>query len=193
MKPKETIKRSAKTGTQSLPSQPMAKPAESSTGLPELLVDGIRGMYWAENQLVVSLPKLASAAVNPSLKKAFKDHLKVTITHVKKLEQVFELLGEMVKAKKCDAVEGLAMDGEHIIENTLPGSKARDTGLIMAGLKTENYEITSYNGLIKLAAQLGNNNVADVLSEILKDEMQADEILDALSKNDSTTPSKKSR
>jgi hypothetical protein len=35
--------------------------------------------------------------------------------------------------------------------------------------------------------------VADVLSEILQDEMQADEILDALSKNDPTTFSKKSR
>jgi ferritin-like metal-binding protein YciE len=150
-------------------------------------------MYWAENQLVISLPKLEKAAGNPSLKKAFADHLQVTRTHVKKLEQVFELLGEKIQAKKCDAVEGLAMDGEHIIENTLPGSQARDTGLIMAGLKTENYEITSYNGLIQLASDLGNTGVADILSVIQAEEMEADEILSSLSKNSPKLPSKKTK
>jgi ferritin-like metal-binding protein YciE len=191
MKSKETIKRSNKTGNKSLPSQPLATPVESSTGLPELLADGIKGMYWAENQLIVSLPKLVMAAGNSSLKKAFADHLEVTKTHAQKLEQVFDLLGEKVQAKKCDAVEGLAMDGEHIIENTVPGSEARDTGLIMAGLKTENYEITSYKGLIQLSAQLGKTGVADILNEILADEMEADEILDSLSKNNPKTVSKK--
>ena len=191
MKSKDTIKRSNKTGTKALPSQPLATPVESSTGLPELLADGIKGMYWAENQLIISLPKMAKAAGNPSLKNAFADHLKVTKTHAQKLEQVFDLLGEKVQAKKCDAVEGLAMDGEHIIENTVPGTEARDTGLIMAGLKTENFEITSYKGLIQLAAQLGKTGVADILGEILADEMKADEILASLGKNNPTPPSKK--
>jgi ferritin-like metal-binding protein YciE len=75
----------------------------------------------------------------------------------------------------------------------LPGSEARDTGLIMAGLKTENYEITSYNGLIQLAAQLGHNDVADILRQILEDEIEADEILSSIGKNNPKPASKKNK
>jgi ferritin-like metal-binding protein YciE len=39
--------------------------------LKDVLIDELRDMYCAENQLVKALPKLAKGAVNPKLKQLF--------------------------------------------------------------------------------------------------------------------------
>lgn len=152
-------------------------PFPPSSGLQLLLEQNIKCLYWVENHIILSLPKLITAADDPSLKKAFTQHLKITVNHAKRLEQVFGILGRDVLAKKSDAMEGLAMDGEHVIDETPAGSAERTTGLIMAGRLVENYEIASYTGVIRLAQQLGLDEVASLLIETLQEEQQADSIL----------------
>ncbi len=164
-----------------LPGQPLATSVETASGLLELFTDGIKDMYWAENHLVKSLPKMVSAADSSKLESALSDHLKLTKDHADRLEKVFELLNIKKQAKKCDSMEGLVMSGEHIIENTIAGTKGRDTGLIMSALKVENFEITSYKGLIQLAAMLERPDIAELLKKNLADEMEADQMLTAMS------------
>ncbi|MEO6499471.1 MAG: DUF892 family protein, partial [Mucilaginibacter sp.] len=103
---------------------PAAEPA-----LNELFKDGIMDIYWAENHLVKNLPKMSKAATSKALVTAIDDHLAQTKTHVSRLEQVFELLGEKAIAKKCDAMEGLGKEGEGIVESTEPGTATRDVGI----------------------------------------------------------------
>jgi ferritin-like metal-binding protein YciE len=167
--------------TSALPGQPTSTPIESASGLPELFADGIKDIYWAENHLVKSLPKMVAAAGSEELKTSFENHLEQTKEHASRLEQAFELLGLKIQAKKCDAMEGLVMSGEHIIENTIAGTEARNTGLIMSALKVENFEITCYNGLIQLAGQLGQTDMAELLQQNLSDEMEAEQLLTGLS------------
>jgi ferritin-like metal-binding protein YciE len=57
------------------------------------------------------------------------------------------LLGEKVQAQKCDAMEGLAKEGESIVESTEAGTATRDVGIILASQKVEHYEIATYGGL----------------------------------------------
>lgn len=180
---KQTIKSNSK---KNLPGQPVATPAETPSGLQELFVDGIKDMYWAENHLVKSLPKMIAAAGNSSLQNGLTVHLKQTAEHAARLENVLELLGEQIVAKKCDACEGLVMSGEHVIENTDTGSEARDTGIIMSALKVENFEITAYNGLIQLATKLGLQDAADLLNQNLADEVETEAQLTALSTGDTS-------
>lgn len=178
--------------TSALPGQPTSTPIESASGLPELFADGIKDMYWAENHLVKSLPKMVAAAGSAELKTSFANHLELTKEHASRLEKAFELLRLKIQAKKCDALEGLVMSGEHIIENTIAGTEARDTGLIMSALKVENFEITCYNGMIELAAQLGQNDVAELLRQNLSDEMEAEQLLISLSQKNADTDNKTS-
>ncbi len=149
-------------------------------GLLKLFTDSVKDIYWAENHLVKALPKMAKAASSQELSKAILTHLDQTKTQVVRLEQVFEMLGKKPQAKKCDAMEGLTMEGEGVIEDTDSGTPARNLGIIMASQKVEHYEISSYNGLIKLANKLGLNDVAGVLSQNLAEEQQTDEILAGL-------------
>lgn len=153
-------------------------------GLQKLFTDSIKDIYWAENQLVKSLPKMESAAKLPELKKAISAHLEETKNQVARLESIFELLGKKPQAKKCDAMEGLTKEGEGVIEDTDKDSPARDLGIIMASQKVEHYEIASYNGLIKLAQNLGlDAQISKLLTESLTEEQSADETLGAIAAN----------
>jgi len=140
-------------------------------------VDCIKDIYWAENHLVKSLPKMQQAATSADLTDAIGKHIEETKVHVTRLEQVFELLGEKAQAKKCDAMEGLSKEGEGIVESTEPGTATRDVGIILASQKVEHYEIATYGGLHQLAITLGLNDVAEILAETLAEEKAADQKL----------------
>ncbi len=73
---------------------------EQETGLQKLFIDSIKDIYWAENHLVKSLPKMISAASSAELQGAISGHLKVNKTHIPRLEEVFELLGKKQHSKK---------------------------------------------------------------------------------------------
>jgi ferritin-like metal-binding protein YciE len=150
--------------------------------LKEFFHDEIKDIYWAEQKLVKTLPRLAKAATSDELRNAFTSHLEETKEHVNRLEQVFELLGEKAHAKKCDAMEGITEEGASIIEDTEDGTSTRDVALILAGQKAEHYEIATYGGLAQIAKTLGLNDVASLLEATLKEEKKADSTLTELAK-----------
>lgn len=156
---------------------------ENQSMLQELFINELRDIYWAEKHLVKALPKLEKAATSEELATAFADHLAVTQEQVSRLEQVFEMLGEKPRGKKCEGMEGLVKEGESVIEDTEDGTSTRDVGLIISAQKVEHYEIAAYGGLAQLAKTLGKEDVANILGEILEEEKEADELLTTLAEN----------
>jgi ferritin-like metal-binding protein YciE len=173
-------KKSTAKKTSASKAAPSFTAEQNKTMLQEFFVEELKDIYWAEKHLVKALPKMQKAATSEELATAFEDHLAVTEEQVSKLEQVFELLGEKARGKKCDAMEGLVSEGESIIEDTEEGSDTRDVALIIAAQKIEHYEIATYGGLTTLAKTLGNEDVANILGEILEEEKEADELLTQL-------------
>lgn len=157
---------------------------DEEDGLRKLLLDSVKDIYWAENHLVKTLPKLINAASLPSLKDALNNHLEETKGQVERLNEIFRLLGTDPEAKKCDGMEGLAKEGEGCIENTDSGTAARNLAIIMSAQKTEHYEIASYSGLVDLASNLGEQEIADLLSETLEEEYNADDTLSGIAETD---------
>src|SRR6201986_1211606 len=90
------------------------RPVQDSR-LKEFFVDELKDIYWAEQKLVKTLPKLQKAATSEELQTAFESHLEETKTHVQRLEQAFKLIGEKAVAKKCDAMEGITEEGSSVI------------------------------------------------------------------------------
>lgn len=142
--------------------------------LQEFFKDQLQDIYWAEQKLVKTLPKLEEAANSPELKQAFNSHLQETKNHVSRLEKVFEIIGEKAEGKKCPAIAGIADEGEEIIDETEENTAQRDVGLIFAGQKAEHYEIATYGGLIQLAKTLGWSDAAELMSVTLSEEKNAD-------------------
>ncbi|TWW00150.1 ferritin-like domain-containing protein [Chitinophaga pinensis] len=151
--------------------------------LMEFFCDQLKDIYWAENHIKIALPKMIKAAASPVLQAAFQDHLKATAGHISRLEQAFELLGKPVRGKKCEAIEGIVLEGESIIAETEPGTAVRDTGLILAAQKVEHYEIATYGGLAQLATNLGLTDVAQLLTTTLAEEKETDALLTEIAEN----------
>ena len=146
--------------------------------LTDVLVDELRDMYSAENQLVKALPKLAKGAKNPKLKSLFALHLEETKGQVERLKQVFSLLDEKPTGEHCNGMEGVIEEGADALEKDEEGASF-DSGVIGAALRTEHYEIAGYTATIAMATTLGLNDVVELLTENLnEEETAAKKILD---------------
>lgn len=144
--------------------------------LQDLLVDQLKDIYSAENQLLKALPKMAKAASSDALREAFESHLTETEKQVERLDQIFERLEVKPGRKKCKAMEGLLEEGkEAISEDAEP--MVHDAALIAAAQRVEHYEIAAYGCVRTFATLLGDNATADLLEESLNEESAADEKL----------------
>jgi len=147
--------------------------------LEDLFLAGLSDMYYAEQQLVKALPKMAKAATNEELREAIESHLKETEGHVEKVEAVFEAFDKPAKSKKCAAIVGIIKEAEEIISENKK-SPTINAAIIFAGQKAEHYEIASYGTLREWADQLSNSRAINLIEEILDEEKAADRTLTSL-------------
>jgi ferritin-like metal-binding protein YciE len=151
--------------------------------LREVLVESLQDLLHAEMQLVQALPKMAEAASHPKLKEAFEKHLEQTEGHVERLKSAFEILGEKAEPKPCKGMLGLIEEGKEVIsENEDKEELAADLCLIAAAQKVEHYEISGYGTARSLARQIGERDVATLLSHTLGEEESSDYLLTEISK-----------
>ena len=148
--------------------------------LDKLLEDELKDLYNAEGQLVKALPKMAKAASNAALKKAFSSHLRETKGQVQRLTTIGRLLGIKLTGKKCKAMEGLLEEGKEILTSDGP-TAVIDAALIGAAQRVEHYEMAAYGTARAFAEHLGNPKVAKLLQQTLDEESAADEKLSAIS------------
>lgn len=151
--------------------------------LRELLVDNLQDLLHAEIQLVKALPEMAQAARNPKLKELLMKHLQQTEGQVERLRSAFELLDEKAQPKPCKGMMGLIEEGKETIEeNEDKDALASDLALIGAAQKVEHYEISGYGTARYLARQIGEREVATLLSHTLGEEESSDFLLSEISK-----------
>ncbi len=149
----------------------------------ELLMDELRDMYHAENQLLKALPTMARTARAPALRKAFQDHLAQTEDQVGRLEQVFAELGVAARGKRCKGMEGLLEEAKDLMEQD-GNELVIDAGLISSAQRVEHYEIAAYASLVAIAGLLGEEPVAAVLRISLEEEKAANEALTRIAAED---------
>lgn len=156
--------------------QPVSNAVRNSK-LQKFFIDQLKDIYYAEQKLVKTLPKLEEASNSNQLKVAFHSHLEETKNHVSRLEKIFDLVGETAETRKCRAIVGIIDEGEDIIGETEENTAQRDVGLIFAGQKAEHYEIATYGGLVQVARTLGYADVAELLGVTLAEEKNANDTL----------------
>lgn len=142
-----------------------------------LFIDELKDIYWVEKHLVKSLSKLSKKTTSSELREAFENHREETEKQVQRLEQVFELIGETAKAKKCKGMIGLTDEADDIISETENNTYTRDAGLIIAIQKIEHYEIATYGSLATLARTMGMNEIVGLLEQTLDEEKKTDKLL----------------
>jgi ferritin-like metal-binding protein YciE len=149
--------------------------AEQKT-LDDLFLDTLKDIYYAEKQIVKTLPKMAKAAQSPDLKAGFEKHLEETEGHVERLEQIFDIIGAPARGKTCEAILGIIEEGKSIMEE-FKDTPALDAGLVSAAQAVEHYEIARYGTLKTWARQMGRADVVKLLEATEKEEINADKTL----------------
>src|SRR5690349_5924751 len=117
--------------------------AKKQKALKELFHDTLKDIYFAENKILKTLPKMAKAANTGELKSAFQEHEQQTREHVRRLDRVFKIIGEKPKGKTCEAINGITDEGAEVMKE-YKKSPALDAGLLAAAQAVEHYEISRY-------------------------------------------------
>lgn len=151
--------------------------------LEDFFVHELSDIYNAEKQLTKALPKMAKAASNPELVKAFESHLTETEGQIERLDRVFEVTGLKKHSEKCEATEGLVDEAKQVIDDTEEGP-VRDAALIACAQKVEHYEIATYGTLCALAEKLGQLEAKRLLEQTLNQEKASDQKLNELALRD---------
>ena len=150
--------------------------------LKALFLHQIKDTYFAENAILKALPQMAEAAESEELRGAFAVHLKETEGQVRRLEQIFEIVGAKPEGIPCKAIQGIIEEGQEILQEFEDG-EALDAGLIAAAQAVEHYEIARYGTLLAWAKQLGLSEAEGLIEETLVEEENTDQVLSELAED----------
>ena len=149
----------------------------------------LKDVYYAENAIAKSLPKVIDAVSNTDLKKALKDHLAETKGQIKTLQAVFKSIGKKASGEKCDAIEGLIKETEGVIDEA-KGKVAKHAAVIGCCQAIEHYEISRYGTLREWAKAMGEAEAHELLTEILDQEKAANHKLNYIAISEINTASR---
>ena len=145
----------------------------------DLFLHTLQDIYYAENQIVKALPDMVEKSSDPQLKQGFQTHLRETENHVKRLEQVFQLIGKKAQGVDCPAIDGIIEEANDVA-GEVEKKSVLDAALIAAAQAVEHYEMTRYGTLIAWAKQLGHNDVVSLLNQTLDEEKATDKKLTSM-------------
>ena len=148
------------------------------------LIEELKDLYSAENQLLRALPKMEKKASNPKLKEAFKGHLEETQGQIERLDEIGKILEVKLSGKTCKAMKGLIEEGSEVIEEESENDALIDALLIGAAQRVEHYEMAGYGGAQAMALELGEKEVVSLLEQTLQEEVGADKKLSSIAKSD---------
>ena len=122
----------------------------------DLFLHTLQDVYYAENQIVKSLPKMIEKSTNRELASGLRNHLAETEQQVSRLDQVFKALGQTPTGTDCPAMDGLIKEADNVA-GEVDDKKVLDAAIIGSAQAIEHYEISRYGTLIAWAEELGHD------------------------------------
>jgi ferritin-like metal-binding protein YciE len=137
----------------------------------DLFLHELKDMYDAEHKLVNALETMAKKVEDSQLAGAFEEHRGVTKGHLERLEKVFEMVDRAPSREPCKGINGLIEEFQSFVKED-PSDEVLNVFATSAALKVENYEITAYQSLSKLANQLGIPEATTLFQQTLEEEKE---------------------
>jgi len=148
----------------------------------DLFLHVVKDIYYAEQQILKSLPDMIEMATNRELSSGLRAHKDETEKQVGRLEQVFKLLGEEAKGVNCPAIDGILKEAKELT-GEVDDKQVLDAAIVAAAQAVEHYEITRYGTLIAWAEELGRDDVVRLLTTNLNEEKAADKKLSTVAES----------
>ena len=148
----------------------------------DLFIHTLRDMYYAEKQILKSLPDMIEKSTNKELANGLKTHQGETEKQVQRLEQVFKLIGQPAKGVDCPAIDGIIKEAD-TVAGEVADKTVLDAAIIAAAQSVEHYEIARYGTLIAWALEHGREDCARLLEQNLDEEKAADQKLTSIAES----------
>ena len=153
-----------------------------TNGLRDVFVHTIQDIHSSESQLITALAKMQVNAMDADLREAISDHLTETQTHLRRVDQIFQILNISGQNVTCQATAGLIREADEQMQK-FGRNAAGDAAIIACAQKVEHYEISNYGTAIEWADQLEEGDVKDLLKQTLNEEQEADNRLNKIAKH----------
>ncbi|RJF69809.1 ferritin-like domain-containing protein [Rhodopseudomonas palustris] len=138
----------------------------------DMLLHGLRDIYYAEQQITKALPTMIKQATNRDLAAGLKAHLEETEKQIERLDQVFKKLGEKPSGIDCPAIDGLIKEANETASE-IADKTVLDAAIVANAQAVEHYEIARYGTLIAWAEELGHDDIVRFLTTNLNEEKAA--------------------
>lgn len=148
------------------------------------LLDELKDLFSAENQLLKAIPKMMKKSTNQRLKDAFNSHLLETEGQVERLNEIAKILQEKLSGKTCKAMQGLIAEGKEVLEEESQNKALLDALIIGAAQRVEHYEIAAYGTARAMAQELNQDEIANLLEETLEEEKETDKRLSSIAEEE---------
>jgi ferritin-like metal-binding protein YciE len=145
----------------------------------DLLVHGLQDIYYAEQQIIKSLPKMIDKATNRDLVAGLKGHLEETNKQVERLQKVFQKLGKEPSGTQCPAIDGIIKEADETA-GEIEDKAVLDAAIVANAQAVEHYEMCRYGTLIAWAEQLGHDDIVRFLTTNLNEEKAANTKLNTI-------------
>jgi ferritin-like metal-binding protein YciE len=145
----------------------------------DLLIHGLQDIYYAEQQIIKSLPKMIDKATNRNLVAGLKGHLEETNRQVERLQKVFEKLGKEPSGTQCPAIDGIIKEADETA-GEIEDKAVLDAALVAAAQAVEHYEMCRYGTLIAWVEGLGHDDIVRFLNTNLNEEKAANTKLNTI-------------
>ena len=131
----------------------------------DLLLHGLQDIYYAEQQILKSLPKMIDKATNRDLVVGLKAHLEETNKQV-------DRLGKEPSGTQCPAIDGIIKEADETA-GEIEDKAVLDAAIVANAQAVEHYEMCRYGTLIAWAEELGHDDIVRFLTTNLNEEKAA--------------------
>ena len=166
-------------------SKSRARSKKQSMDAQELMVNELKEIHSAENQLTKNLPRLMKVVETDSFREMLETRLDQGERLIEQIDDIFDEMEMSPGRKKNVAAEGLISDlREHMQE--IEEGPALDAAMIAAIQKTEHYCIAAWGTAKALGQALGEEQVVRAMQQALEEGKEMDRQLTRLAEEEVT-------
>lgn len=141
--------------------------------LNDLMVEQLRGLYFAEKQVKNFLTKIYPQTTQSDLGRIVRDYMKDNEDQILKLKRVFNDLYVQKRGETCTAMEALIKESKGLVKRSQDPA-VLDAVIITVLQHLIHYKIAGYGAVCTYAKMLGLPTVADLLHPNLEIEKKTD-------------------
>lgn len=150
-----------------------------ATSLDDLYSQKLQLLLDAEHQGLDALPQLAQAVHDPKLRDTLQQHRRESEGHVQRLQQLIDGNARGSRNEECISMRALIQEAQRTLD-TIQDPDTVDAFVIGAQQAIEHHEIAAYGTARSWAQELGRDDHARTLQQILDEEGNADKQLSAI-------------